>query len=92
MRDGGSQMTPHPSMPEWPEKEDFDPRMRPGSDAMRVAEIKYLQARADAWEARCRALHKAIERFMASELAKKNADYGCVDCIAEALEAIGPLP
>jgi hypothetical protein len=37
-------------------------------------------------------LRKAAIRFMASDIAKKHSDYGCVDCIAEALKDIGEIP
>lgn len=41
---------------------------------------------------RLRILQRAAIRFMASDIANKHADYGCVDAIAEALEKVGPLP
>jgi len=54
--------------------------------------IAYERALKEAYAARLRKLHKAATRFMATDLAKKHADYGCVDAIAEALEAVGDLP
>jgi hypothetical protein len=56
------------------------------------AMIDYERARADCAMERLVKLRKAAIRFMASDIAKKHADYGCVDAIAEALKDIGELP
>lgn len=72
----------------WPEKPSADDCAVYGQHAFTT----YHRARADAAIARLQKLHHAATRFMRSTVAAKHADYGSVDCIAEALAAIGPLP
>lgn len=79
-------------MKPWPERSKYVTDT-PYGDGMTMAQIAdYQSARAEAAMERLTKLRKAAIRFMASDIANKHKDYGCVDCIAEALAAIGPIP
>lgn len=78
------------AMPAWPIKATPEPAY--GIAAQFMVDANYYQALCAAWEARCRKLQKACVRFMAGGIAAKHHHFGSVEAIADALQAIGPLP
>jgi hypothetical protein len=74
-------------MPKWPKQLTGEFTLTSGWLA-----ANYERAMKEAYAARLVKLRKAAIRFMASDIAKKHEDYGCVDAIAQALADIGELP